>query len=119
MASDLPNSPQRGCRSFQKIVDAFLAGEGLPFSEILSADRIHRVFARHDSLFGVGQIYSTAVVLWSFLSQVLRDKKEASCHAPSARIRARRPANPRCCVRCSRTCRRVMSPSWTGITVRS
>ena len=72
--------------SFRKIADVFLAGEGLPFSEVLSAERIERVFSRHGCLFGLHGIYSTAIVLWSFLSQVLRDGKEASCQAAVARI---------------------------------
>ena len=86
MASDIPDPCQRNSGSFQIIVDAFLGGGGLPFSEILSSARIERLFAKHDSLFGLGQIYSTAVVLWAFLGQVLRDKKEASCQAAVARI---------------------------------
>lgn len=53
---------------------------------MLSADRIERIFKKHGNLFGIGRIYSTAVVLWSFLGQVLRDGKEASCQAAVARI---------------------------------
>jgi hypothetical protein len=44
------------------------------------------VFAKHDGMFGGQGIYSTAVVLWSFLGQVLRDGKEASCQAAVARV---------------------------------
>lgn len=83
----LAESPKRSCRSFQKIADVFLAGsEGLPFSEILSAERIERVFARHDSLFGLHGVYTTAIMVWSFLGQVLRDGKEASCQSAVARV---------------------------------
>lgn len=70
-----------GNRGFQRIVDAFLTGGGLPFATVLSAERIQRVFAEHDNLFGMNSIYSTATVLWAFLAQVLRDGKEASCRA--------------------------------------
>ena len=59
MASYIPHSPHHGSGKFQKVVDAFLAGEGLPFADILSADRIHRIFAKHGNLFGAGAIYST------------------------------------------------------------
>ena len=86
MAYDVPNSPGRGRSKFQKVADAFLADEGLPFAEILSADRIERVFAKHGCLFGIHGIYTTAVMVWSFLSQVLRDGKEASCQAAVARV---------------------------------
>ena len=83
---DIPNSRDRGSRDFQRIVDCFLSQPGLPFASILSADRIERIFHKHGNLFGMDQIYSTVVVLWSFLGQVLRDGKEASCQSAVARI---------------------------------
>jgi hypothetical protein len=86
MAAVLPNSPQPGSRSFRQVADAFLSGEGLPFADILSAERIERIFAKHNCLFGVHGIYTTAIMVWSFLSQVLRDGKEASCQAAVARV---------------------------------
>ncbi len=82
----IPNSANSGSSRFQRIVDAFLAPPGLPFAGVLSAERIERVFARHGNLFGSGAIYSTAVMVWSFLGQVLRDGKEASCQSAVARI---------------------------------
>ena len=86
MASQVPNSRQRGSGSFQKVADAFLASRGLPFAEILSAQRIERIFAKHGCLFGLHGIYTSAIMVWSFLSQVLRDGKEASCQAAVARV---------------------------------
>lgn len=86
MAASIPNSPGRDSRSFQKVVDAFLGGEGLPFAEVLSAERIERIFQKHDGLFGLHGVYTTAIMVWSFLSQVLRDGKEASCQAAVARV---------------------------------
>ena len=77
--------------SFQRIADAFLAQPSLPFAEVLSAERIARIFAKHGNLFGVGAIYSTAVMVWSFLGQVLRDGKEASCQSAVARLRVNLP----------------------------
>ena len=82
----VPNPGHQGSNSFQKIVDAFLSQPGLPFASVLSAERIERVFAKHGNLFGTTAIYSTAVMVWSFLSQVLRDGKEASCQAAVARV---------------------------------
>lgn len=86
MVASVPNSPGRGSGGFQKVVDAFLAGDGLPFAEILSAERIGRIFAKHGCVFGLHGVYSTAIMVWSFLSQVLRDGKEASCQAAVARV---------------------------------
>ena len=82
----IPNSANSGSSRFQKIVDAFLAQPGLPFANVLSAERIERIFDRRGNLFGAGAIYSTAVMVWSFLGQVLRDGKEASCQSAVARI---------------------------------
>ena len=93
MAFSVPGSPRRRSSSFQSIADSFLADDGLPFANILSADRIRSTFAKHGSLFGAaGAIYSTAVVLWAFLGQVLRDGKEASCLSAVARVIAHRSA---------------------------
>jgi hypothetical protein len=86
MAASIPGSPRRRSRSFQQLADAFLAREGLPFAAILSAERIERVFAQHGCLFGLHGIYTTAIMVWSFLSQVLRDGKEASCQSAVARV---------------------------------
>ena len=82
----IANSANSGSSRFQRIVDVFLAQPGLPFAGVLSAERIERIFAQHGNLFGVGAIYSTAVMVWSFLGQVLRDGKEASCQSAVARI---------------------------------
>lgn len=86
MSMDVPNYPHRSSRSFRKVVDAFLAGAGLSFSNVLSAQRIQRIFEKHGNLFGLHGVYSTAIMLWSFLGQVLRDRKEASCQAAVARV---------------------------------
>jgi putative transposase len=82
----IPNSANSGSSCFQGIVNAFLAQPGLPFAQVLSAERIARVFDRHGNRFGGGAIYSTAVMVWSFLGQVLRDGKEASCQSAVARV---------------------------------
>lgn len=70
---------------FRRIAEAFLSQPGLPFTRLLSAERIERMFAKHGNLFG-GSVYSTAVMVWSFLGQILRDGKEASCQAAVARV---------------------------------
>lgn len=82
----IPDSRNERSNSFQKITAAFLSEPGLPFANVLSAERIERVFRRHGNLFGACGVYSTAVMVWSFLSQLLRDGKEASCRAAVARV---------------------------------
>lgn len=86
MGARIPDPPRRRSSSFRQVVDVFLTGQGLPFAEILSAERIERIFAKHGCLFGRQGVYTTAVMVWSFLSQVLRDGKEASCQAAVARV---------------------------------
>lgn len=76
----------QGRSSFGRISAAFLSQPGLPFAEILSADRIARIFVMHGGLFAIGRVYSTVVTLWAFLGQVLRDGKEASCQAAVAQV---------------------------------
>jgi hypothetical protein len=74
--------------AFRRIVGNFLSQPGRPLADVLSASRIARVFARHGNLFAVVQFHNTAVVLWTFLSQALRDGKEAACQAPGRPDRA-------------------------------
>jgi hypothetical protein len=86
MASCIPDSPRCGSGGFRKVVDAFLSSEGLPFADVLSEERIERIFAKHNNWFGGRGIYDTAIMVWSFLGQVLRDDKEASCQSAVARV---------------------------------
>ena len=79
MSTDLPDSAEPRSSGSQRVLDAFLLQPGLPFADVLSAERIEQVFAKHNALFGMHGIYSTAVMLWLFLGQVLRDGKEAAC----------------------------------------
>ncbi|MBX3416808.1 MAG: hypothetical protein KF851_04330 [Pirellulaceae bacterium] len=51
MSGDIPKFPPQDSRNYQKVVDVFLSGKGLPFAEILSAERIERVFRKHRALF--------------------------------------------------------------------
>ena len=86
MACNLSPMPRGGRASFRQIAESFLSQPGLPFAEVLSAERIERIFAKHGGLFGSNSIYSTAVMVWSFLGQVLRDGKEAACQSAVARV---------------------------------
>lgn len=82
----IAQSSVRGHSSFRQVTDTFLSQPGLPFVQVLSAERIQRIFAEHDNLFGMSTTYSTPLVLWAFLGQVLRDGKEAGCQAAVADI---------------------------------
>ena len=86
MPSSVADSSREHTGGFQKLLDAFLLKDGLAFADILSAERIVAVFRKHGCIFGYHGVYNTAVVVWSFLGQVLRDGKEASCRAAVARV---------------------------------
>ena len=47
---------------------------------------IARVFREEEALFGQEDIFSTQMVLWAFLAQMLRDGKGAACAAAVADI---------------------------------
>lgn len=64
---------------FRPVADPFLQQPGLPFAEVLTAEAIEQAFTEHDGLFGQDDIFSTPIVLWAFLAQVLRDGKGAAC----------------------------------------
>ena len=66
---------------FCAVAEPFLQGEGLPFTEVLDAESIQRVFRDENALFGQDDIFSTQIVLWAFLAQTLRDGKGAACSA--------------------------------------
>ncbi len=71
---------------FHAVADPFLAHGGLPFAEVLTAEEIEAAFGAQDALFGQDDIFSTPIVLWSFLAQVLRDGKGAACTSAVADI---------------------------------
>jgi len=75
-----------GKHSFDRVADVFLRDQGLPFAQVLSARDIEQAFAENGALFGQEDIFSTQIVLWAFLAQVLRDGKGAACAAAVADI---------------------------------
>lgn len=77
-----------GKHSFDTVVEPFMKEAGLPFSEAITAEEIEQVFAERGALFAQDGIYSTQIVLWAFLSQVLQDGKGAACRAAVARVAA-------------------------------
>ena len=81
----LTDGSQRCSFGFGNTVSGFLSQPNLPFAEVLTAEQIERVFAQHDGLFR--RTYTTAIVLWAFMRQVLRDDKEVACQSASNAIR--------------------------------
>jgi len=81
-------APRRlaGNANFRDVFASFLQQPGLPFADVLSAEAIEQAFRRRDALFATGAVFSTAVVLWAFLAQALRDGKGAACAAAVADI---------------------------------
>lgn len=75
-----------GNHSFQTVLAPFLQAAGLPFAQVLSAQDIQQAMAEQEGLFGQDDIYSTQIVLWAFLAQVLREGKGAACAAAVADI---------------------------------
>ena len=71
---------------FDAVAEPFLQGEGLPFTDVLNAESIQRVFREENALFGQDDIFSTEIVLWAFLAQTLRDGKGVACAAAVADI---------------------------------
>ena len=76
----------RRSNPFASVAEPFLQPHGLPFAEVLTAEAIERTFAEKDALFGQNDIFSTPIVLWAFLAQVLRDGKGSACAAAVADI---------------------------------
>jgi putative transposase len=73
-------------RSFDVVAAPFRQGEGLPFADVLTAESIQQAFRKENALFGQDDLFSTDIVLWAFLAQILRDGKGAACSAAVADI---------------------------------
>jgi len=67
---------------------SFLQREGLPFAEVLPEQQIEEAFAAEGASFAQeeGCIYTPAVTLWAFLSQVLHKEEQRSCSAAVSRV---------------------------------
>jgi hypothetical protein len=95
-------TPRVGTKSFSLVEHAFLQADGLPFRDVLTNEEIHAAFVAEDASFGEDQddIYTPALTLWGWLSQVMHAEKARSCVAAVARIAAlcvalgRKPPSP-------------------------
>lgn len=76
--------PQR----FRLVLSSFMQHDGLPFQDTLSEERIQQAFEEEDAVFAQGEddVYTPAVVLWAFLSQVMFKGEQRSCAAAVARV---------------------------------
>ena len=78
--------------SWQLTLRSFLQHDGLPFAALLSEDTIQQIAddagvpSQSASDAGDGVVYTKAVTLWAFLSQVLFSKEQRSCRAAVARV---------------------------------
>ena len=73
---------------FDAVAEPFLQQPGLPFAQVLTAEAVERAFAENGGLFGQNddEVYSTQIVLWAFLAQVLKGGKGGACAAAVADI---------------------------------
>ncbi len=75
-------------RRFRLILVPFLQRPGLPFADALTEDAIQTAFDDEDDAFAEDEdaVFTPAVTLWAFLSQVLFKDEHRSCVAAVARV---------------------------------
>jgi DDE family transposase len=82
----------RSCPSFEQALAPFHHDKGLPFASVLPVAVVEKAFADEGIDFGDrdNAVFTPAVTLWAFLSQVL--EKDKSCRAAVARVLSLRVA---------------------------
>jgi putative transposase len=75
-------------RRFRLVHASFLEKDGLPFAEVLPAERIDEVFTEAGVAFPEDEecVYTPAVTLWAFLSQALAKDELRSCVMAVSRV---------------------------------
>jgi hypothetical protein len=73
---------------FRLVLASFLSRPGLPFADALPEDAMQRAFDEEDAWFAddPDAVYTPAITLWAFLSQVLFKCEQRSCVAAVARV---------------------------------
>jgi hypothetical protein len=104
----MPSYPLPQTRlSFEQALAPFLSDAGLPFANVLPAHVVDQAFADEGVTFGATakSVFTPAVALWAFLSQVLENDK--SCRAAVMRVLALRLAlaQPACSTDTGAYCR--------------
>jgi hypothetical protein len=76
--------PQR----FRLVLSSFMQHDDLPFKDTLSEETIQEAFEEEDALFAQDEedVYTPAITVWAFLSQVLFKGEQRSCAAAVARV---------------------------------
>ena len=75
-------------RRFRLVLSSVLQTAGLPFSNVLTETEIAEAFDEEGSHFAreEGDVYTPALTLWAFLSQVLHKGEQRSCLAAVSRV---------------------------------
>ena len=78
------SQPQR----FQRVLSSFMQQDGLTFADLLTEEKIQHAFDDEGVSFAQGEddVYTPAVTLWAFLSQVLFKEEQRSCLAAVSRV---------------------------------
>lgn len=73
---------------FRLVLASFLQRPGLPFTEALPEEAIAKAFDDEEASFADDEeaVYTPAITLWAFLSQVLFKDEQRSCVAAVARV---------------------------------
>src|SRR5438094_675316 len=94
----MPHStPTRRARHLQTLRTQFAQADGLPFADVLPAERLERAFHEEKASWRE-KVFTPVLTLWAFLAQVL--SPDASCRAAVARVLAwlvsqgQRPCSP-------------------------
>jgi putative transposase len=75
-------------RRFSLVLSSFLQKSGLPFADVLPEEEIQAAFDEQGATFADDEdsVYTPALTLWAFLSQVLHKQEQRSCLAAVSRI---------------------------------
>ena len=73
---------------FRLVLTSFLQRPGLPFADALPEEAIHKAFDDEQASFAdeLDAVYTPALTVWAFLSQVLFKDEQRSCVAAVARV---------------------------------
>jgi hypothetical protein len=76
--------PQR----FRFVLSSFMQHADLPFKDALPEEKVQQAFDEEGGVFAQGEqdVYTPAITLWAFLSQVLFKAEQRSCAAAVARV---------------------------------
>ncbi len=110
-------------KRFRLVLASFLKRPGLPFADALTEEAIQKAFDEEDAGFADDQeaVYTPAITLWAFLSQVLFKDEQRSCVSATNRLDAGKDGIiSRRCVRSlllPGPCRHPTSSWWEGESV--